>query len=480
MKKIYSLLLIALLIPQVHSQNDYWDDVPFMPQYYGCDTLFPGDREPTFYYWDTIWWDKYIANPTSDKQYFRPDCLNNTGGCKPEFARYCYTDTSLRVIGIAAAVRLICYAYWADTVDPWTFTYPEYLNLYEVDTATDSMIFLAGKSYNNIKPRYLIQNYYSPKYLGAADSNDFNPIVEVYFDSAITVHDSFYVSATGNNIFYENRTNPFWEIYLVGINGYSDYMGTHIMPDITHFRRRVHRIPADQDEDYGWMGFEATDTNWHTYGHTGIVYGQLGPVFFTFPFIFPIIDTSRYVVDTSCERPTDLGVMSLSPGMALLSWYDPNGSRWELSVAPEGSSVEGGTKTQWDNTVATLDGLEQGQWYFAWVRTLCDSTHSSPWSERLRFYVPADTTGPEIVITPENIVDKNTHLMPNPATDHLTVVSSFRISTVEVWSLSGKLALRHKVDAMSASIDVSSLPKGHYIVRIATNNGLTHKKLVVE
>lgn len=480
MKKTLLIVFFLLIIGRMYSQ---WDNYGFCPVYNGCDTLFPGDREPTFYYWDTVWWDKYINRPGYENVHFDFRVLGSVNGLQPEYARYCYTDSSLRVIGIAAAMDLVCWGYWSDTLNPWDHTWPEYFNLYEVDPETDSMILLASKSWNKSQPRYLmLDHYYKNYHLGTKDSTNFKPIFEVYFDSAITLYDSFYVAYTSNNNKFDHNSNDYWDCAVTAFDGQLGYIGNdYIIPEITHFRRRLHQIPTEENPDYLGLAFCATDTNWHTYGHLYLhCDGLLGGTFRFYPCIFPIIDTSRYVAETSCERPTDLGVMSLSPGSAMLSWYDPNGSRWELSVAPEGGSVEDGVKTQWDNTVATLEGLEQGQWYFAWVRTLCDSTHSSPWSERLRFYIPADTTGPEIVITPENIVDKSTHLMPNPATDHLTVVSSFRMSTVEVWSLSGKLALRHKVDAMSTSIDVSSLPKGHYIVRIATNKGLTHKKLVVE
>ena len=80
--------------------------------------LHVGDRLPNLYYWDTNWWDYYHlympviswGTPPIDKTEFTValDDLFGNGG-KIESARYFYTDSSLTIIGIAAAMR-------ADTV----------------------------------------------------------------------------------------------------------------------------------------------------------------------------------------------------------------------------------------------------------------------------------------------------------------------------------------------------------------------------
>ena len=162
--------------------------------------------------------------------------------------------------------------------------------------------------------------------------------------------------------------------------------------------------------------------------------------------------------------------MSLGAQSVMLSWDGGGAQSWELAVGPEGSVPETAEKTVWSQQVATLTGLEQGRWHYAWVRALCDTSRASQWSERLRFFVPADSTEE----------DRHTHVMPNPARTTVTVVSAFRVSSVEVWSLSGKLAMREEADGVTAAIDISSLPRGTYILRICTNHGYTNKKLVVE
>ena len=262
--------------------------------------------------------------------------------------------------------------------------------------------------------------------------------------------------------------------------GFKHGLRAEIYPEPRHFRRKIRIVDTANGGhgDTGFMCFDVNDTNWHTFAHVWRENGTLGYEFSHFPYIFPIIDTSHYFVDTVCDRPTGFGVMSLTSQSAMLSWDGGGASNWELAVGPEGCIPETATSTFWDQQVATLTGLEQGQWYYAWVRAVCDTARASQWSERLRFYIPADGTQEDFADL--TATDRHTHIMPNPASTSVTVISAFRISVVEVWSLNGKLAMRHEADGMTTVLDISTLPKGTYMLRIGTNHGYTHKKLVVE
>ena len=71
------------------------------------DTLRIGDREPTYYYWDTNWWDHYFINyPGANQIYWYSVGALSHAYCKAEVARYCYSDQPLRVIGIAVAASI--------------------------------------------------------------------------------------------------------------------------------------------------------------------------------------------------------------------------------------------------------------------------------------------------------------------------------------------------------------------------------------
>ena len=77
-------------------------------------------------------------------------------------------------------------------------------------------------------------------------------------------------------------------------------------------------------------------------------------------------------------------------------------------------------------------------------------------------------------------VVRNTYMMPNPASDQVTVMSSFRIERIEIYTLTGQRVMLEKVGGLSSQVDISSLAKGTYIVRIHTNRGVSSKRLVVK
>ena len=123
------------------------------------------------------------------------------------------------------------------------------------------------------------------------------------------------------------------------------------------------------------------------------------------------------------------------------------------------------------------------------MRSLCSGNRISDWSDTIRFFVPGDTctsgngdttstdpTDPtEGIATP---AERYTYLMPNPATEQVTVMSSFRIGKVTVYDAAGNRILRTEPNGMSTTIDLTTLPSGVYIVSIATNRGTVHKRLI--
>ena len=492
MKKIF--IYIALLATAYCAQAQF-------------DTLNIGDREPTFYYWDTNWWDHYYLNYPEARadSCMWYDFSTGGGGLSPEVARYCYTDTSLRIIGIAAAVRFgtgIGYSetFDHDTVqDVFKYLQPEYFNLYEVDPATNDLVLLTGKSWNNTTPRYLMVTREENNYEILADTviripPEYEPVYEVYFDSAITVHDSFYVSMTHNTLgplAFSNVTICA-HIYSNDPATYSRY-GTNVYyepklsPKPNHFRRKLHRMPTYewQDERYGAM-----DTAWHTYGKTRYINPNTTAYikewdFPGFIYIFPIIDTTGLYLRQPCNTTTGFRNVSIDSCTVAMEW-NPDGSseRYEVAVSRIGRTPEEGTVVQCDTNYAvvrTEPWDTTAQWYSAWVRCICAAGHRSEWSSPVTFNVHCSPgAGPEDPVGISVAVDRASRLQPNPASGSVRVESSYRIAEVELFSLDGRSLQRRAVDATGTTLDISQLPSGTYIVRIATTSGTAYKKLVVK
>ncbi|MBR7168253.1 MAG: T9SS type A sorting domain-containing protein, partial [Bacteroidales bacterium] len=60
-----------------------------------------------------------------------------------------------------------------------------------------------------------------------------------------------------------------------------------------------------------------------------------------------------------------------------------------------------------------------------------------------------------------------------------SIFSSFSIRKVEIYSLKGEKLIESDVENVSISLDVSTLPKGIYLVKVYTPQGVATKKLVV-
>ena len=62
----------------------------------------------------------------------------------------------------------------------------------------------------------------------------------------------------------------------------------------------------------------------------------------------------------------------------------------------------------------------------------------------------------------------------------VNVLSSYRLESVAVYDLSGRLLLEQAAEGIYTTLNVSALPRGTYIVAIRTLQGVATKKLVVE
>ena len=100
--------------------------------------------------------------------------------------------------------------------------------------------------------------------------------------------------------------------------------------------------------------------------------------------------------------------------------------------------------------------------------------------ERLQYIFPILTPDTNTTAIGENrLLDRLTGVMPNPAVGTAKVVSSFGMSMVEAYDMSGTLVHRQKADVLATTLDVRHWPTGTYLLRIHTPQGTATKKLVV-
>ena len=498
MKKLISFVMLISslsLYSQIKDMNINNVSNALVKAPHEIDTLFIGveHRDPRYMY-GLNWFDEYVFNP---KNYG----TRISGGAGPGFpvrlARYYYTDTTLPIIGIAvvASIHVLPhilegaingeYSIWDVYVDTSIANrVPEYVQLFEATDTSFEMIAEERWDDPSNKPAKkmefidIVRNGYDPVEFY------YENVYEVYFEHPVVVNDSFYVGWTAFNNTSEYHEN----------NGYHSW--TRFMHPQTHYYGQRRLLDSDTTGYSALPGYfiKKYDRNEGPvcyYEHTGIRlpgwqlidttvwYYMYDDAYFQ-PAIFPIIDTTGYYLrfQDTCADVSNFNLVSMDMTSATFSW-DNNTSEhvgWQIAYGEEGTAVENCTFVNTGSTVCCLSDLDSAKWYVAYVRAQCDTNDYSNWSDSIRFYITGDTTQVSIRNT---VLEEYTHLIPNPASDIVSIFSSFSIRKVEVYSLKGEKLIESDVENVSISLDVSTLPKGIYLVKVYTPKGVATKKLVV-
>jgi hypothetical protein len=103
-----------------------------------------------------------------------------------------------------------------------------------------------------------------------------------------------------------------------------------------------------------------------------------------------------------------------------------------------------------------------------------------------REIIPGDYLSPydfpsSIPVHPENYI--SVHIYPNPAKDKVTIsLSNLEGGRVDICSLTGISLIEMVIEKgrHTASINVSGLSSGIYLVRIQTGNTMINRKLIIK
>ena len=405
-----------------------------------------------------------------------------------------YTDRPLKIVGLAAPAymqepRDTAYSSWGG--HPGTL--PIYLNTRDTTLAgraTDSMILYKPVDGDLVKlmdapwrienpHRYIVlpprvyaynYNYRFGEYIDSSATSYTSPLYEVMFEKPVVVEDSFVVAITTFNneghrgYVYDQYDNQFymwlWDHNPTRIFSFWDWRDTAVPENIRWFKFRTlpwHRC------DYHHGAFTNTGQQW---GLTGVV---------VLPIIDPGFDT------TLCHEVSNLRLAERGAGSATLMWDAGDGGPWIVAYGKVDDAWEDFTFDTVSSPMVTLTGLEVGTQYFALVRGYCSVTGEyGEWTSPLEveIFQPGHQE-PEGIEHPGDL-GRFTRLVPNPARGEVNVVSSFRLSRIELYSLDGRKVLEQEADGISTMVDVSSLPSGTYIAALYLPHGVATKKLVVE
>ena len=457
MKKVVLVSVILMLGCMVRAQVSH-------PR----DTI--NGREVTYFYQD--WFDsadcalvtRYPGSVCNKMVYSNQ--LNPT-----EIAKYNYTERPLKIIGIAAAVRsgqppqtgiIVSDGGVGHIIRIDDTSWSEYLRLYQ---PTDSGLTVVEEKLISVQDTArCMKVFYNAKVGNHWDTlihSTIVPVYEVFFDKPVTVTDSFYVGMTANSSIYNAQTHsyPGMTAGLVMLASYG----------VDHQARCFPQKMASYVGPIGYFGWDRSvlicnSIGWH-YGESDII-----------GYIFPIIDTTgSYRVPDSCKTVRGLEMPYQDSIYAYLTWERGRFNQtWEVAYGPAGEEVDGYVVDTCSEEHYMLRGLTPGVEYAARVRGTCfEGETYSEWSDTVRFV----RMGTQDVAEPS----PHTYVSPNPARGEVTVASDVALRNITVYDMQGHRVLEHgKAEGFTASLDVSALPQGSYVIVVHTAQGRSTQKLLIE
>ena len=282
---------------------------------------------------------------------------------------------------------------------------------------------------------------------------------EYYFDSTITVTDSFYVGCAFPDISINSNDPNAFEAFTYAAFHNWDFCA-YGAPEGTIYKDCAAEMP-----EFIYYDSSRLDSSW-SYTTRKL-----------FQLIFPIIE-----VDTFCITPEEPQVAYRDSLMVRVEWVDTNNLHWEVSRTAPGGDPETGLIIPTTNPYIEYTDINDDSAYHVYVRGYCETGIWEGWSNWstpcLIDSIPTPPTPPEGINT---IEATDFTLSPNPAKSLVTLkCTGDKQGSVEIIDMQGKCWRKKALYGDYAEFDVSALPTGAYLVRINTEKGTSTMKLSIE
>lgn len=290
-------------------------------------------------------------------------------------------------------------------------------------------------------------------------------IWEYYFDSAITVTDSFYVGGSafsgcagvGSAILYDTTVTAYISPEWFSRGGCK---GTwHCFDDSV-----IHKF---------YPAFAVNDLDTVTWSQ-GWRFLPLEAMLMVYPIIE--VDTTLPPPEL-CPELTGFRVQPMSQHCLAVTWNDyPNYSEVQVAHGPIDVPQSEWTVSIASGGIYNICSIDTSMGHYGVkLRSVCYAAHdTTEWTQP----VWVDTRQMHDAGTLQTVVDMVTHIGPNPASDRLTVTSQMPLSHVELYNARGVLVLSQSLPTMGGDVDLSPLPDGLYIAVVRTLRGTTARRIL--
>ncbi len=184
-------------------------------------------------------------------------------------------------------------------------------------------------------------------------------------------------------------------------------------------------------------------------------------------------------LSAGCPPVDNVTVSDITSNSASVDWVSvASVSQWELKYGLHGTSIDACSRVVVGNHPQVIHNLQANTQYDVYVRSICSSTEYGDWSPVTTFSTThaqgIDDVESEAVVT----------ISPNPASEAARIaVSGVQGDlTIVILDMSGREVVMQELycdNGCVYTMDVTSLAKGTYFVRIAGANTNAIRKLVI-
>jgi hypothetical protein len=316
-------------------------------------------------------------------------------------------------------------------------------------------------------------------------------VAEYYFETPITVNDSFYVGCS--NISYDiNHFNTIaghyypQQRYLMAeylrpfdcnhdtAAWYNNPMGYY---DLLHFddKDSICRIHWPAIMENHWSEYANCPSSLSYWYPDGTYYISTSSI----PLIFPIVMVDTTVPPRSyCPKVENLQLSSDSVGCVSLSWdaFINHRNGYNIFYGPRNlPESHWNTLYTEDNFVRVCD-LDSNLFYQFRVAPICDSLqNSAQWNTAS---VIRPTGDGSTKITDPSALARHTTVSPNPTSGSVHLHSDYVVTSIDLYDAQGRHLDNYPYPGFDSDINLSPLPDGLYLLVINTSNGITTKQVL--
>lgn len=185
----------------------------------------------------------------------------------------------------------------------------------------------------------------------------------------------------------------------------------------------------------------------------------------------------------TCLTPSGLHSSQIDTSSELLQWDSiPGILGYQINVYDDSFHLILSKKIHRASNY-TLDNLQPSHIYSWQVATICPNALVSMLSDTAIFTISAQNRNAGYSYLRNTMEQEKTPVYPNPAINWLYVDLSWRKDgevTVKLSNTSGQVVLQEKLNAGVHRINISSLPRGFYILTVISSKDVQTEKLILE